>query len=537
MSLKRTGPLHCAGLLLLVLSMPGAATAADAPGAPRLEANGEILEGTWEGDKGDIAAFKGVPFAAPPVGDLRWRAPQPATPRPGLQEAVEFQPGCMQGPGITQWYADVAVEFGYGPENVGRPNGVSEDCLYLNIWTPAPEAGGGLPVMVWIHGGSNVAGWSYEPNYIGDRLAARGVVVVSAAYRLGPLGFFSHPALDNGPGQPVANFGWLDSVMALKWVRKHIAAFGGDPGNVTVFGESAGAGDIRDFLIAEPVGERLYRRLILQSTAGSLSQRRTLAEERETGRKIIEHLGIEEAQQTPERLRGIPAADLLKGTAESRRGQYHDLVNDGLTLKQHPLDSLGRAALGKVDILIGTNADEWYMYLDEDTSASDLDKWLEDNAPASASVLGPLVSEATDRRRALDRLITAKNYVCPSQYVAARVSAAGGRAWVYFFSRQRPGPGGEKLGAYHGTEIGYVFDRHEYWQSTDEVDDALTEAVMDYWVQFARTGDPNVAGRPVWPQYRVAKPRVMELGNHIGAIPPPDADLCLWLGPRREVRK
>jgi len=174
------------------------------------------------------------------------------------------------------------------------------------------------------------------------------------------------------------------------------------------------------------------------------------------------------------------------------------------------------------------------MYLDADTAATKLDKWLEDNVPASASVLGSMVSDATDPRRALDRLITAQNMLCPSQYVAARVSAAGGRAWMYFFSRQRPGKGGVKLGAYHGTEIGYVFDRHEYWQSTDQTDRELTGAVMDYWVQFARTGDPNIPGAPPWPMYRAAVPQVMELSDDIGAIPPPDADLCLWLDPRRE---
>ena len=132
----------------------------------------------------------------------------------------------------------MAVAFGHGPENVGRFNDVSEDCLYLNIWTPALDPEAKLPVMVWVHGGSNVGGWSYEPNYVGDRLAARGVVVVSVAYRLGVFGFFSHAVLDNGPGQPVANFGWLDSEQALRWIQAHIAAFGGDPDNVTVMGLS-----------------------------------------------------------------------------------------------------------------------------------------------------------------------------------------------------------------------------------------------------------------------------------------------------------
>ena len=173
------------------------------------------------------------------------------------------------------------------------------------------------------------------------------------------------------------------------------------------------------------------------------------------------------------------------------------------------------------------------MYIDEDTNEQDLDDWLQKNSPGAAAILRSKITGESDVRGVLDRLRTAKGMLCPSRYIAARISAAGGRAWVYYFNRQRPGPGGEKLGVYHGTEIGYVFDQHEYWQSTDAVDDALTDVVMDYWVQFARSGDPNLMARPQWPKYVAAEPRVMELGDHVGAIPPPDADLCLWLGPER----
>jgi para-nitrobenzyl esterase len=530
--MRIAAPVHIALLgALLATSMP--ALSSEGGGPPRVQAGGELLEGAWSGDSGEIAAFLGVPFARPPVGELRWRGPQPPRPRDGVQKATEFAPACMQGPHITQWYARVAVAFGHGPENVGKPNGISEDCLYLNVWTPGPGHGDGMPVMVWFHGGSNVGGWSYEPNYLGDRLAAKGVVVVSVAYRLGVFGFFSHPGLDNGPGQPVANFGWLDGEMALRWIKRHIGAFGGDPGNVTVMGESAGAGNISDFIVGE-IEQGLYRRLVLQSSGGALTNRRSLAEEQETGRRLVSHLGIEATDQTPARLRSIPAEDLLEAAGEVLKGHYFDVVNDGLTFRKRPLEGFGSASIAQVDILIGTNADEWYMYLDEDTSDADLDQWLANNAFGGAAILRTLVAGEQNRRRALDRLITARRMLCPSHYMAARISAAGGRAWVYYFSRQRPGQGGARLGAYHGTEIGYVFDRHEYWQSTDAVDDALTEAVMDYWVQFARTGDPNVKGRPEWPMYRAARPQVLDLGERIGAMPPPDADLCLWLGPQRE---
>ncbi len=180
------------------------------PPAPAVMANGEVLQGAWSGSKGDIAAFKGIPFAAPPVGDLRWRAPEPHQPRQGLQTALEYAPVCMQTDYIIDWYARVAAAFGHGADVVVRPKGVSEDCLYLNIWTPTLAVDARLPVMIYVHGGSNKGGWSYEPNYVGDLLAQQSVVVVSIAYRLGPLGFFSHPSLANGPRMPVANFGLLD---------------------------------------------------------------------------------------------------------------------------------------------------------------------------------------------------------------------------------------------------------------------------------------------------------------------------------------
>ena len=156
---------------------------------PVVKANGEALEGLWEGEKNTIAAFKGVPFAAPPVGDLRWRAPQPHTAREGVQDASEFAPGCMQTTYTTDWYGRVAAAFGHDPDVAARPNGVSEDCLYLNIWSPQLEADADLAVMVWFHGGSNYGGWSYEPNYIGTRFAEKGVVLVSVAYRMGPVSY------------------------------------------------------------------------------------------------------------------------------------------------------------------------------------------------------------------------------------------------------------------------------------------------------------------------------------------------------------
>ena len=516
------------GFAALLLSV---AAAVD---APQVRVNGERLEGQWVPGSKSVAAFKGIPFAAAPVGELRWRAPQPHTPRKGLQKAIEFALACMQGPHIVNWYAGVAEVFGYGLDDVGKPNGVSEDCLYLNIWTPALDAsrsGESFPVFVWFHGGSNKAGWSYEPNYIGAELAKRGLVVVTVTYRLGPFGFFSHSSFGDGGGEePIANFGWLDQVVALEWIQANIDAFGGDPGNVTCAGESSGAGDLANFIAADQV-TGLCRRNLGQSPGGSYLERATLADAQAEGLRIASELGIADDANAVEQLRAVSADDLLAAADRALPGHYYDVVADGKTIIEAPLESLSREQQSNIDFLLGTNRDEWYMYIAEETDWDDIDRWLAEIAPNDAAVLRAQVADETDPRRALDRLRTAYEMSCAVRRVAARITATGGRAWVYYFTRQRPGPGGEKLGAYHGTEIPYVFGTHDDWLPTEQLDWQLTDAVMDYWAQFARTGDPNLPGRPEWPLYRAEKPAVLELGEQIQTVPPFDAALCIWLGP------
>ncbi len=527
--------------MLSAMALPGTTTlqAADAESAA-VWVNSEELHGQWAGKNNRIAAFLGVPFAAAPLGDLRWRAPRPLRPRPGPQPAVDFAPACIQGSSGVDWYVAVAAAFGHGPEAVGRPNGFSEDCLYLNVWSPQLDDKAGLPVMVFVHGGSNSGGWSYEPNYIGARLAERGVVVVTIAYRLGPFGFFSHPALVNEDNEPVANFALLDIEAAFAWVRKHIQAFGGDPDELTAFGESSGALDIVDLLVADLAAQRVggsgFRRLISQSLGGSLNGRQTLAEEQAVGEQLISYLDIE-GDITAAKLRGIPADDLLAAAERLPADHYFDAVIDGRTLIAQPIDTLRRASMAGVNIIAGTNADEWLMYVSKDPRSSDLETWITENAPEHRERLLEVVGDETDIRRVLDRMRTAKSMLCPSRFLAKRANEGGGRGWVYYFTRQRPGPGGEKLGAYHGTELPYVFNQHDDWLPVDREDRVLTEAVLDFWVQFARTGDPNVEGRPGWPVHSLDDPTVMELGIQIGPMAPMDPELCEMLGPVPEGRK
>lgn len=503
------------------------------PSGPVVVANGGEWQGSWEGEYGRVAAFKGVPFAAPPVGDLRWRAPKEPIPVSGRRLVTEFAPACLQTGSMTEWYAEVASAFGAGPEVAPEPLSQSEDCLYLNIWTPELKPDAALPVMVYVHGGGNGGGWSYEPNYVGAELAAKGAVVVSIAYRLGPFGFFAHPALDNGADEPSANFALLDIEAAFDWVRAHIAAFGGDPRRVTGFGESAGAFNLVDLLASSldrPGSPMPFDSLISQSIGGSLTERQTLEQERELGVQLVHAAGLH-GEVTARSVRGIPAAALLEASRQLPADHYFDAVIDGKVLQRTPLESFRAADRIAVDLIAGTNADEWYMYVDPHAVPADLQLWLRENALGREDAVLDEIGREMPVRRALDQLRTARNMLCPSRFLADIVNERGGRGWVYYFSRARPSAGGEILGAYHGTELPYVFGTHDDWLPADAGDLALTTRVMQYWLQFARSGDPNLPGQLAWPRYRDEDPSVLRLDEQIQVMEPFSQRLCELLGP------
>lgn len=507
-----------------------ALTAGAAPSSPPVVvANGEQLVGAWEAGEPAVAVFRGIPFAAPPVGSLRWRAPEAHQPRPGLQTATEFADACMQGEGMVDWYARVASAFGRDAPVVERPSGVSEDCLFLNVWSPRPDPAARLPVLVFVHGGSNSGGWSYEPNYRGAELARADAVVVTIAYRLGPFGFFAHEALGDGSAGPVANFALLDIRAAFDWVREHVAAFGGDPGRITAFGESAGAFNLLDLLLEDmatgTARSSPFQSLILQSIGGPMSGRRTLAEEMAVGARLAVLLGLRE-EVTADRLRAVPARDLLAAAEQLPEDYFPAGVIDGQVLTTERRAALSKAQAEGVRMILGTNADEWLMYLDEGTGRDDLLDWVRENDPQRAGALLAAVADEGDPRRALDRLITAREMLCPSLALAAAVSDNGGSAWAYHFSRRRAGRGGDLLGAYHGAELSYVFGTHDDWLPTGPVDRALTREMMDRWISFARQGSPEVAGRSSWPAYDSGRPLVLDLGETVRIIRPVDQELC-----------
>ncbi|HET6565985.1 MAG TPA: carboxylesterase family protein [Xanthomonadales bacterium] len=499
---------------------------------PQTTANGESLHGTWDESNSTVAVFRGVPFAAPPVGNLRWRAPQPHTPRSGTVAAEQFAAACPQGDYIVDWYAQLAEAFGSSAEVVQRPVGESEDCLYLNIWTPDLQPEAPLPVMVYVHGGANQGGWSYEPNYLGEKLAARGVVVVSISYRLGPLGFFSHAALGDGSEEAVANFGLLDIAQAFQWVRANIASFGGAADNVTAFGESSGAGNLIDLALAtDSASDALFERLIAQSTGGAVNKRRSLAQEQKLGSQLVAALGLPDSASVEE-LRAQDWQALLQAGKQALPDHYYDAVIDGRLLLQQPVAGLAGPQASRLEIVIGTNKDEELMYLDEGIGEAELMAWLLETVPEYSGTLRDAVSDAADPRRALDRLKTARQMLCPSRLIAEKASAAGGQGFMYWFTRQRPGPGGEALGAYHGAELPYVFDQHDEWLPGDATDQAVTDAMMAYWVAFAQNGTPRAAGLAEWPMYTAATPWVLEFSGETTAIQAPDSWLCHYLAPR-----
>lgn len=490
----------------------------DRPAAmPTVEANHEILQGDFGDRHAQVASFKGIPFAAPPVGELRWREPQPLVSRAGVQRARQFASACYQDSYNTDWYRKVGAAFGVEPAFFVEPP-VSEDCLYLNVWTPKLSAGARLPVMVWIYGGANRSGWSYEPNYVGESLAARGnVVVVSIAYRVGIFGFFGHPGL-RGSKAP-ANFGLLDQIAALRWVHDNIGPFGGDPGNVTIFGESAGAANI-GYLTTSPLARGLFKRAISESGGYQMQDDLDLDDAERAGSAVATALAGGPGLAV---LRQRPSADIFRAAREALPGHDYGPVVDGISVIMPPAASYRRNGI-PYDLLIGSNEDEWYMYVDADPAS--LSATLDKLPPAVRDVFAARAAQEPDVRRGHDKATTLANMVCPAYLMAASAAVRKQRAWVYRFTRVRPGAGGQRLLAYHGAEIPYVFDTHDSWLSADEVDTRLTDAMVAYWTNFARTGDPNGRGLVLWPAYSPRHAQVLELGSRIRPIDAPDAATC-----------
>jgi para-nitrobenzyl esterase len=372
--------------------------------------------------------------------------------------------------------------------------------------------------MVWIYGGSNKGGWSFEPNYDGENLAARGrVVVVTIAYRVGVFGFFGHPELRGTPAP--ANFGLLDQVAALRWVQQNIRAFGGDPRNVTLFGQSAGATDIA-YLVTSPLGSGLFQRAIAESGGSQMIAQGDLAESEQVGLDLTNALP---GHPDLAAMRARSSAEIFAAADTALRTHNWRPVIDGRAVLMAPAVFYRRHRV-PFDLLTGSTDNESYMYVDGDPASLAAD--LQQYSPAPRAILAALAAQHADVHRGHDRAMTLVHFGCPPYLMAAGAARNGRRSWVYRFTRVRPGPGGEQMLAYHGAEIPYVFDTHDSWLSGDEADTALTTAMVAYWSNFARNGDPNGPGLAPWPAYDGDRARVLELGTRIGAAVAHDSALC-----------
>jgi len=477
-------------------------------------------DGRVQGDiDGGTRRFLGIPFAAPPVGDLRWRPPAPPIPWQGVREAKLFSAGCPQGPSLQGTASE------------------EEDCLYLNVWTPEPAPAQPLPVMVWFHGGSNQTGSTGDqvpfgiggPLYNGRALAeTRDVIVVTTNYRLNVFGFFAHSALAaEDPTHPYAgNQGLLDQRAALEWVQKNIRAFGGDPDNVTIFGESAGSFDVC-FHVVSPKSRGLFHRAISES-GGCTTRQPTAAEAEAEAERLITAVGCAGTNDILACLRQVPVADLLDASGfgpivggDSLPDGLGPIV-DGDFLPDQPRALFASGDFAKVPYILGSNADEGTIFFlgvppvetDEEYLAA-LHAQYGDLAEQVADLYPP--GQFPSQQDALVRAFGDAVLVCPTYDSARRAAAGGADVHLYNFARpvSIPELAPLKLGALHGIEIAYVFGSVQVPNPTDQ---ALALAMQGYWSRFARHGNPNGEGALVWPRYEDASDQRLNFDAEISVL-------------------
>ncbi len=491
---------HRIGFALLALSI------SQAVAAP-VQTDAGLLDGMHDGA---LSVYKGVPFAAPPVGDLRWREPRPVAHWAGVRHADTFSPVCMQD----------------GTSVPGQPVETdSEDCLYLNVW--APTAAAKLPVMVWIPGG----GFSQEsgsiPLYWGDALAKKGVILVTINYRVGPFGFFAHPELTKESAHDASgNYGLMDQVAALKWVQRNIAGFGGDPSRVTIWGQSAGSMSV-NLLMASPLAHGLFQRAIGESGGVFIPPSATPfrdswfpAGNEQLGAKTGAALGANSIAA----LRAVPADKILK----SANGIANHPIIDGYVLPKEPYDIFTAARQNDVPILIGSNADEGKpmiagVTVKSATYASDI-RGMFGALPDDFLDAYPHDTDATarDARANVERDLRFGWDTLTWARMQARTGS--GKVFYYYFAHLPPYPAASPFaawGAGHWSELPYTFghlDQQQWaWTATDR---ALSDAMTTYWTSFAKTGDPNGDGLPQWPAFTTGEPRAMHFddGMAVGGV-------------------
>ena len=494
---------------------------------PVLEtANGQ-LEGDWVDETQDVLVFLGVPFAKPPVGDLRFRPPQPPQSWEGTRSANRFSLPCWQR---------VSPETSiYSRGEFER----SEDCLYLNLWTPARSREERLPVMVWFHGGGHRSGHANSPTFDGTALARKGVVLVAVNYRLGALGFMAHPALTaESANRSSGNYGILDKIASLEWVRNNASAFGGDLDNVTIFGQSAGSASVCT-LMASPLAHGLFHRAIGHS-GSCIGPRMELAGEggaHSLGLNLAAALGVEgEGAEATAALRELEPEAILDasqgGTTRSPGIQI-----DGWVLPRQMGEIFAAGEHNRVPLIAGWMADEGkglYSTL-QGQPRPQLEAWIKSRYGAHGdAVLAAYGVEIEASTRAAEQAILGDQIFGWGTRAWVRgVEGAGDPAFLYFFSQAPPvfllylpdrpplelAEGPRSYGAYHSGDLPYAFaNQHLVGYGWNETDREISRVMSQYWVNFARSGDPNGEGLPAWPRYDTAGDQAIELGAEIRAV-------------------
>jgi para-nitrobenzyl esterase len=498
----------CAAMVFLSGSM--------AFGADQAKVEVKVETGALRGVSADgVVSYKGIPYAAPPVGNLRWKAPQAAAKWSGVRAADQFGHDCMQLP-----FPSDAAPLGTKPD---------EDCLGLNVWVPATHAAGKLPVMVWIYGGGFVNGGSSPAVYDGSQFAKQGVVFVSFNYRLGRFGFFAHPALTAEAGAaPVGNYAFLDQIAALKWIQHNIGAFGGDANKVTLFGESAGGSSVL-MMMTSPLSRGLFQQAIIESgggrdVTGAMPQLANAA----NGKPSAESMGVAFAKAkgiegtdaaSLDALRKLPADAIVDGlnmaSMFQAAGTYSGPILDGKIIVESQQNAFLAGHQMKIPVIIGANSRDIGFSFARNMSevmapfGADQDK--------AAAAYNP--SNSTDVRAVGTTVAADRMMVEPARFIAQQVAASGQTAYQYRFSYVAVSMRKEWAGAPHATEIPFVFDtvKARYEAALDPADSAIAATTNAYWAAFAKTGDPNGGDRPHWPAYTAQTDMLLDFAN-TGAV-------------------
>ena len=509
---------------------------------PRAAVEQGRLSGLWQKTDQDLlAVFRGVPFAAPPLGRLRWAAPASPLPWSNETDATEFGAQCMQSSSLSLFTESLVRGQGL-PESEAQaiisalasrtPAPMSEDCLFLNLTTSNMVPAKNLPVMVWFHGGSHQTGTASSPTYQSTKLPQQGIVLVTANYRLGPFGYLAHPALSaNDPNGVSSNYGILDQIAALRWIQDNIAAFGGDPNNVTIFGESAGAQAVSE-LMASPLADGLYHKAIMQSGVyswhpiGLKRGFRGIPSAEVIGQSFFALNGLATMTASAQELRAISSDAILNAAISDRRflGAFLP-VADGYVQPDRVLNLILDEKTAPVPILLGYNADEGTLFYQWYQRATRMNHEFPSELPARLARFREVFSDDSEV------LIKAYGLDDPERYKSGEADMLGDDSYgvhtrlladahamrelpVYVYQFRRTPPRvGQTAGAHHAAEIPFVFDTH--YLELNRAGKRLTDTMVAYWTNFAKYGNPNSDTIPEWPAYDTKTKRWMILDNEI----------------------